>query len=64
MFANVANLQEKFNKKKIQVHEGGGNNDDVMEVGEKQKGKEVDTSGNIFKRKTLNLPSIKCSRRT
>ena len=51
MFAIVANLQVKLNRKSEEHENKGSNIDDVMGVSQKWKGKEVETSGNIFKRK-------------
>ena len=51
MFAIVANLQEKLNRKSEEHENRGSNNDDAMGVSQKWKGKERETSENIFKRK-------------
>ena len=51
MFAIIANLQGKLNKKSKEHERERSNNDDVMEVGGEWKGKEVETTEDILKKK-------------
>ena len=54
MWDIVVGLQQNLIKKTKEVEEGGQTREDVSSVGEKRKGKEVETPGNIFKKRCVS----------